>query len=134
MSISIPPNTQSPVFTQVQPEAMPMKVLEKDPNEARPVVAAKQEAAQTTKQETTTAKDEEPTREQLQQATKKINDLMGLVDKRLSFSVDESTDQVVVKVIDQTSGKVLDQIPAKNIIDMLKALHTTVGHFVDKWA
>jgi flagellar protein FlaG len=132
MSISIPPNAQSPVFTQVQPEAMPIKVLEKDPNEARPVVAAKQEAAQTTKQETSAA-NEGASHEQLQQAVKKINDLMGLVDKRLSFNVDESTDQVVVKVIDQTSGKVLDQIPPKNIIDMLKALHTTVGHFVDKW-
>ena len=89
--------------------------------------------AVTKKQEASPAKEDIP-REQVEKAADKLNRLMGIIDKRLSFSVDKQSDQVVVKVIDQSTGKVIDQIPAKNMLDMLDNLNNTVGLLVDKWA
>lgn len=126
MSISIPPNTQSPLLTPLPADTFPGQKLEKNnPQESRPVVDSKQEVP--------AAKEDIP-RDQVESAADKLNKLMGLVDKRLSFSVDDQSKQIVVKVVDQNTGEVLDQIPPKNIIDMLKAFKANVGLLVDKWA
>jgi len=50
----------------------------------------------------------------------------------LSFSVDESSQSVVVKVVDSSSGKVIRQIPPDEFLALRKRFEELAGMLVDK--
>ena len=64
-------------------------------------------------QESTHASDKTSTisRAELDNAIEYANDTGKLLKRSLNFAVDDSTEKVVVKVIDEESGKVIRQIP-----------------------
>jgi len=41
-----------------------------------------------------------------------------MVQRDLDFNIDDSTGQVVVKVIDSESGKLVRQIPSKELLEL----------------
>lgn len=116
----IQPNSQS---TTIPMDAFPGQKLERSQETPRPVVDRKQEIP--------TAREEIP-REEVEKATEKLNRLMGIIDKRLEFSVHEKSHRVMVKIIDQTTGDVLDEIPPKRVLDILNSCSEMVGVLVDK--
>lgn len=112
-----------------QPTALPMvdsypgQKLENSKETPRPVVDRKNEAP--------SAREEVP-REEVEKALDKLNRLMGLIEKRLQFSIHEKSQRVMVKVIDAQTGEVLNEIPAKKVLDMLNSITDIVGVLVDK--
>lgn len=116
----IQPNSQS---TTIPLDAFPGQKLERSKETPRPVVDRKQEIS--------SAREEIP-REQVEKAAEKLNRLMGIIDKRLQFSVHEQSHRVMVKIVDQTTGEVLDEIPPKRILDMMNSFSQMVGLMVDK--
>lgn len=116
----IQPNTQS---TMIPLDAFPGQKLERSQETPRPVVDRKQE--------TPSAREEIP-RELVEKAAEKLNRLMGIIDKRLEFSVHERSHRVIVKIIDQITGEVLDEIPPKRVLDILSSFTDLVGLMVDK--
>ena len=119
----IQPNTQS---TTIPLDAFPGQKLERSQETPRPVVDRKQEIS--------SAREEIP-REQVEKAAEKLNRLMGtmgIIDKRLEFSVHEKSNRVIVKIIDQGTGEVLNEIPPKRVLDMLSSFSEMVGLMVDK--
>jgi len=116
----IQPNTQS---TTIPLDAFPGQKLERSQETPRPVVDRKQE--------TPSAREEIP-REQVEKAAEKLNRLMGIIDKRLEFRVHERSNRIIVKIIDQGTGEVLDEIPSKQVLDMLSSFTDMVGLMVDK--
>ncbi|MDR3541389.1 MAG: flagellar protein FlaG [Desulfosporosinus sp.] len=118
----IQPNSQS---TTIPVNTFPGQKLEQSQEAPRKVVDSKQE--------TSSAREEIP-REEVEKATEKLNRLMGIIDKRLEFRVDDKSKQVVVKIIDQQSGDVLNEIPSKQAIAMLDSFSDMVGLLVDKKA
>ena len=116
----IQPNTQS---TMIPLDAFPGQKLERSQETPRPVVDRKQE--------TPSAREEIP-REQVEKAAEKLNRLMGIIDKRLEFRVHERSHRVIVKIIDQGNGEVLNEIPPKQVLDMLSSFIDMVGLMVDK--
>ena len=116
----IQPNTQS---TMIPLDAFPGQKLERSQETPRPVVDRKQE--------TPSAREEIP-REQVEKAAEKLNRLMGIIDKRLEFSVHERSHRVIVKIIDQGTGEVLNEIPPKRVLDMLSSFIDMIGLMVDK--
>ncbi len=117
----IPPTNQQ---AQVLPvDAYPGQKLENTKEMPRPVVDRKDQ--------TPSAREEVP-REEVEKAADKLNRLMGLIEKRLEFSLHEKSNRVMVKVIDQKTGEVLDEIPPKKVLDMLSSLTDMIGVFVDK--
>lgn len=116
----IQPNTQS---TTIPLDAFPGQKLERSQETPRPVVDRKQE--------TPSAREEIP-REQVEKAAEKLNRLMGIIDKRLEFRVHERSHRVIVKIIDQGTGEVLNEIPPKRVLDMLSSFIDMVGLMVDK--
>lgn len=116
----IQPNTQS---TMIPLDAFPGQKLERSQETPRPVVDRKQE--------TPSAREEIP-RELVEKAAEKLNRLMGIIDKRLEFSVHERSHRVIVKIIDQGTGEVLDEIPPKRVLDILSSFTDLVGLMVDK--
>ena len=116
----IQPNSQS---TTIPLDAFPGQKLERSQEAPRPVVDRKQEIP--------SAREEIP-REKVEKATEKLNRLMGIIDKRLEFSVHEKSHRVMVKIIDQVTGEVLDEIPPKRVLDMMNSFSQMVGLMVDK--
>ncbi|GBD95717.1 MAG TPA: flagellar protein FlaG [Nitrospirae bacterium] len=52
----------------------------------------------------------------LERAVESANETGQLLKRKLNFSVDEATEKLVVKVIDEESGEVVRQIPANEML------------------
>lgn len=77
------------------------------------------------------ANDQEMTKQEAEKLADRINRIMGLIDKRLQFSIHEKSGQIQVKVIDQQSGEVLDEIPPKRLLDLMASFRDMTGILVD---
>lgn len=58
-----------------------------------------------------------------------IQDVSG---KELRYNVNEQLDQVVVKVVDPTTNKVIKEIPSTDIQEMRIRVKDALGHFIDE--
>ena len=59
----------------------------------------------------------------LEKAVKDIREFVQAAQRKLDFSIDNSTHQVVVKVIATESGEVIRQIPSETALKLAKSLH-----------
>ncbi|EGW36788.1 flagellar protein FlaG [Desulfosporosinus sp. OT] len=116
----IQPNTQS---TTIPMDTFSGQKMERSQETPRPVVDRKQEIP--------SAREEIP-REEVEKAAEKLNRLMGIIDKRLEFRVDEKSQRVVVKIIDQQNGELLDEIPSQRALDILNSFRDMIGLLFDK--
>jgi len=116
----IQPNTQS---TTTPVDTFPGQKLDRSQETPLKVVDRKQEIP--------SAREEIP-REEVERATEKLNRLMGIIDKRLEFRVDEKSHRAVVKIIDQQNGDVLDEIPSQRALDILNSFSDMIGVLLDK--
>ncbi|HME41747.1 MAG TPA: flagellar protein FlaG [Syntrophorhabdales bacterium] len=76
---------------------------------------------QDVKQPVTTAADAAPAKvdpEDVKQAAQEINQVIKSLNDHLQFSVDDTTKNVVVKLIDGDTGKVLRQIPPEEVLKL----------------
>ncbi|WP_088187767.1 flagellar protein FlaG [Desulfosporosinus sp. FKA] len=83
------------------------------------------------KQETPSAREEIP-REEIEKAAEKLNRMMGIIDRNMKFNIDNSTHQVMVKIVDSKTGEVLNEIPPKRIFDLLNSFYNMYGLLLDK--
>lgn len=116
----IQPNTQS---TTIPVDAFPGQKLERPQDAPLKVVARKQEVP--------SAREEIP-REEVEKATDKLNRLMGIIDKRYEYSVHESSHRLTVRIVDQQSGEVIDEIPSKRALEILDSFTQMAGLFFDR--
>ncbi|MFT5839290.1 MAG: flagellar protein FlaG [Flavobacteriales bacterium] len=68
--------------------------------------------------------------EQLETAVSQLSEFVRTSNRQLNFSVDEGSNKQVVKVTDAESGKVIRQIPSKELLKLserLQDLQTEVG-------
>lgn len=63
-----------------------------------------------------------PKRAELEQAVKNIQDYVTAAQRNLEFSIDDSTHQVVVKVIATDSGEVIRQLPTEAALKLAQSL------------
>lgn len=70
--------------------------------------------------------------EKLQAAVEKMNELMQNGRRSLNFSVDESTEKVVVKVVDLETEEVVRQIPSEETLKLAEYLEGMVGILFDE--
>ena len=116
----IQPNTQS---TTIAVDAFPGQKLERSQDAPLKIVDRKQE--------TPSAREEIP-REQVEKTVEKLNRLMGIIDKRYEYSINEESHRLSVKIVDQQSGEVLAEIPSKQAMDILASFSQMAGLFFDK--
>lgn len=62
-------------------------------------------------------------RTDLKKAVNDINEFIQAAQRKLDFSIDDSTHQVVVKVIATESGEVIRQIPSELALKLAQSLH-----------
>jgi len=72
--------------------------------------------------------------EKLQAAVEKMNELMKESDRSLQFSVDDSSERVVIKVVDLQTEEVIRQIPTEETLKFSEFLEGMVGMIFDEQA
>lgn len=63
-----------------------------------------------------------PQKVEVTEAVERIRTQVQILQRDLNFSVDDSTGQVVVQVLDGDSGKVVRQIPSEDILRLAERL------------
>ncbi len=61
------------------------------------------------------------------QAAAKVNEMLALGEPQLQIKVDDETERVVVKVVEQKSGEVIRQIPPEELLKLDKYLSSPKG-------
>ncbi|MHC6226648.1 flagellar protein FlaG [Pseudomonas sp. X10] len=64
----------------------------------------------------------EPERDELEKAVSDIREFVQASQRKLDFSIDDSTGRVVVKVIATESGDVIRQIPSETALKLAQSL------------
>jgi len=65
---------------------------------------------------------QQPSPEQVKTAVEQLNKAMRQSSRNLEFSVDESTNRVVVRMTDATTGEVIRQIPSEETLAIARAI------------
>jgi flagellar protein FlaG len=108
-------NTGSPAIAVSTPATGSAPVVL--PQTAVPPVgtqAANAQAAST--QAAATAQAAPPTNAQIQSAVDKVNQAMLQANTGVEFSIDQSSDRTLVKVVDTKTGETIKQFPSKEMI------------------
>jgi len=74
----------------------------------------------------------EPTINELEEVVGQLNDVTRLFDKHYSFTVDENTNQYVIKIMDSDSGDIIRQIPPDDLLKLSSRIGRMVGAFIDQ--
>ncbi len=109
----------APLVAPDQPAAGPVKAAAA----AKAVEGREAEAAATA-----------PSREQVGDAVKKINDGMRASSQSLEFAIDEDSKDIVVKIIDQNTREVVRQIPSVEALEIAKSLDKMRGLLISQTA
>ena len=80
------------------------------------------------------ADQDEPTRDQVDNAVKTLNAAMTESSQDLQFTVDKDTKQTVVKLVDRVTHEVLRQMPSKEALELAKSLDKAIGKLIDHQA
>lgn len=71
---------------------------------------------------------------EVQKATEIINETLDILSFSLKFEIHESTERVLVKVVDKDSGDIIREIPPEKILDMIDKMKNMVGLLIDEKA
>ncbi len=71
-------------------------------------------------------------REQLQDAAKKLTRAAQIFGYKIHFKIHDATKRVMVQVINQETGEVVNEVPPEKILDMVAEIWRQVGFLVDK--
>ncbi len=70
--------------------------------------------------------------EELIPALEKLNKTAPIFDFRFHFLIHEETKRIMVQIIDQETGKILNEIPPEKILDLVARIQELVGLLVDE--
>ncbi len=73
-------------------------------------------------------------RAKIDRAAAEVNEILSLADPQLKIYVDDETERVVVKVVEQTSGEVIRQIPPEELLELEKYLSNPKGLLLQEQA
>ena len=79
-------------------------------------------------------KDPEKLREKLEDGTDKMNKAASLFDRSIKFKYDETSKEMVVRVIDTQTDRVIREIPSKEFLDFVAKMKEYIGMVFDKKA
>lgn len=83
------------------------------------------------RQEASAAKEDIP-REEVEKATDKLNRLMNIIDTHRVFQLHDKSHRLMIKIVDDRTNEVLDEIPPQRLLDILSGITQAVGIQVDK--
>jgi flagellar protein FlaG len=74
----------------------------------------------------------ELTREEVERQARALEDTFQAFDHRIRLSVNEEINQIIIKVVDAKTDKVIKEIPAEEIQRMTAKIRQMIGFLVDE--
>jgi flagellar protein FlaG len=69
---------------------------------------------------------------EIQHAVAQMNELAKAMNHRLSFSIDDETHDIIVKVVDAETDKVIRELPPAELQKLHKSIKEAVGLLINK--
>lgn len=69
---------------------------------------------------------------ELKHAVEQMNAFASIMNHRLSFSVDQETHDIIVKVVDADTDKVIRELPPAELQKLHKSIKEALGLLIDK--
>ena len=91
--------------------------------EMRPAVETRQPRQQTP---------ETPSRQEIESQAKALENTFLAFNRRVKLSVNEEIGQIIIKVVDSETDKVIKEIPAEEIQRLIARIKETIGLLVDE--
>ena len=126
-SIAIKPGTAEGTAKAMEKARVSQPYLE----QITPYQDAAKLRAETSESREEATKNLEMIRARLKEISASLNEDMNIRSKSLKFSVDESTNRMLVKVIDKESGEIIRQIPSEAILKVAHSLEALKGILFD---
>jgi flagellar protein FlaG len=113
-------NTGSPVVAVSAPATGSAPVVL--PQTAVPPVGTQAANAQAANTQAASAQAAQPTNAQIQSAVDKVNQAMLQANTGVEFSIDQSSNRTLVKVVDTKTGETIKQFPSKEMIAISQSI------------
>lgn len=113
-------NTGSPVVAVSAPATGSAPVVL--PQTAVPPVGSQAANAQAANTQAASAQAAQPTNAQIQSAVDKVNEAMLQANTGVEFSIDQSSNRTLVKVVDTKTGETIKQFPSKEMIAISQSI------------
>ena len=126
MNISSVSNNAPSNTTAQQPLTADVRQARATQNSSTTLVQLAQAVEQTQKVE--------PSRQQVEEAAKTVNEFLKPINNSINFSLDEDTGITVVKVIDVATKEVIRQIPSEEMLVIAKSIDQMKGLLVQQKA
>jgi len=84
------------------------------------------------RRETRVNQDAEPSREEIVRQARSLEDTVTAFNHRIRLTVNEEIGQVIIKVVDAKTDKVIKEIPAEEIQRMTAKIREMIGLLVDE--
>lgn len=68
-----------------------------------------------------------PTRNQLLEAVDSVNQAIRARNVQIEFEIDDRTSEVITRIVDRTSGELIRQIPAEEVVRIARAMSERPG-------
>lgn len=76
----------------------------------------------------------EPSRDEVRDALRKINESMTMSPQSLEFAIDEDSKEIVVKILDRATREVVRQIPSVEALEIAKSIDRMRGLLISQTA
>ena len=76
----------------------------------------------------------EYTKKQIEKAVEKLNKFLQGNTSHAQFSMHDKFNEIMIKIIDDNTGEIIQEIPSKKIVDMIAKMCEMVGIVFDKRA
>ena len=73
----------------------------------------------------------QPTREEVRKVVEDLDSVLSSINKDIQLHVDDSTGQIVTRIVDRRSQEVLKQIPPAELLKIASRLRAFVGLLFD---
>lgn len=68
----------------------------------------------------------------IEEAIEKANKKLVLADRKFEFSINDETNDIIVRVINKETDEVIKEIPSEKILDMVAKMMELAGLFIDE--
>jgi flagellar protein FlaG len=68
----------------------------------------------------------------VKEAVEKINKMFEESNRRFEYSVHKKTNNIIIRVIDETTNEVIKEIPPEKILDIMASIMELAGLIVDE--
>ncbi|MDT4332512.1 flagellar protein FlaG [Methylomonas sp. MED-D] len=120
------------VKTDKQTDEKSFSSTRTEANQASSAVSALQSdstaSSLNSKQDEDKQNDAKVTLDTVKQAADQGNSLLQAVTRNLQFKVDDSTQELVVKIVDSETGDVVRQIPSEEMLAFIRRMQELDGH------